>query len=65
MIINVDSIGQPRNITKLSTLLVLDIKANQFNLEFIKVPYDLSKHKKSIRNALFSEETQKKLFSFF
>jgi predicted phosphodiesterase len=65
LIINLDSIGQPRNSNKLSTLLVLDIKENQLDLEFVKIPYDLGKHKESIRNALFSKGTQKKLFSFF
>ena len=65
LIINLDSIGQPRNDSKLSTLLVLDIKGNQYELEFVKVSYDLNKHKDNIRNALLSVGTQKKLFSFF
>ena len=65
LIINLDSVGQPRNDTKLSTLLVFDIKENQFDLKFVKVPYDLNKHQESIRNASLSVETQKKLFSFF
>ena len=65
IIINLDSIGQPRNNVKRSTFLILNIKNNQLKLEFIEIPYDVNKHKESIRKALLSRKTQQKIFSFF
>ena len=65
LIINLDSIGQPRNSTKLSTFLLLNIKENQFDLEFVEIPYEVNKHKENIRKALLSRKTQQKLLSFF
>ncbi len=65
LIINLDSIGQPRGGSKPCTLLVLDIKENLFDIDFVEFNYDLNKHKESIYRASFSKETQKKIFSFF
>ena len=65
LIINLDSIGQPRNSIKRATFLVLNIKENQLDLKFVEIPYEVSKHKEKIRKALFSRKTQKKILSYF
>ena len=63
--ITIDSIGQPRNSNKESTLLVVNIKNKVFNLEFIKVPYEINLHKKTIQQTPLSKKTKEKIISFF
>lgn len=64
-IINLDSIGQPRNSIKKSTFLVINKKNDRYYLEFIDIPYDMNKHKAKIQKALLSKRTRKKIISYF
>ncbi|NQU32082.1 MAG: metallophosphoesterase [Bacteroidetes bacterium] len=65
ILITLDSIGQPRNNNKRSTILIINKKSRRLNLKFVEVPYDVGVHKKTIRQTLLSNRTKEKLISLF
>lgn len=65
ILITLDSIGQPRNNNKRSTILIINNKSRRLNLKFVEVPYDVGVHKKTIRQTLLSNKTKEKLISLF
>ena len=65
LILNLDSLGQPRSKLKTSSLLVINISSSKFDFEFVNIPYETDKHIKRIKSASFSKATEKKITSFF
>lgn len=63
--INAGSVGQPRHRDKRSTMLLLDIRPDGLNIEFLPIAYPLDEHLNAIAHSTLSATTRARLGRYF
>ena len=65
LIVNAGSVGQPRGIEKVSTMVVLSTKSKKILVDIVPIEYDITEHIKKIAHLGVSHEAKKNILKYY